>query len=223
VRFAVATNVATAVRAKHVRGVARLRRCGVAARRLLSQVGVNAAGETPNRLNWGCGPMARPGWINADRLANPGVDLPGDIRDGLPLADASVDYAVAMHALQELPYGDLEPALRELRRVITPGGVLRIGVPDLDRAIAAYVAGEREYFDVPDADAACIGAKLVVATVGYGAVRTPFTFDFAAELLDRAGFRDVVRCELGRTTSTFEDIVALDDRKRETLFVEARR
>ena len=167
--------------------------------------------------------MTTPGWINADRLAGPGVDRPSDIREGLPLADASLAYAVAMHALQDLGYDDLRPALRELARVIEPGGVLRIGVPDLDRAIAAYVGGDRAYFDVPDADAACIGSKLVVHIVRYGAVRTPFTFDFAAELLDRAGFRDVARCEFGRTSSPFPDIVELDTREHETLFVEATR
>ncbi len=167
--------------------------------------------------------MVAPGWINADRVAGPGVDLRGDVRDGLALADASIDYVVAMHVLQDLAYPEIVPALRELRRVLAPAGVLRIGVPDLDRAIAAYVGGDREYFYVPDADAACIGAKLVVQVIWYGSVRTPFTFDFAAELLHRAGFHDVVRCRLGRTASAHADIVTLDNRERETLFVEATR
>ena len=34
--------------------------------------------------------MASGGWIDADRLAGPGADLVGDIRDGLRLADASI-------------------------------------------------------------------------------------------------------------------------------------
>jgi hypothetical protein len=125
-----------------------------------------------------------------------------------------------MHALHEVAHADLGPVLRELRRVLVPDGVLRIGVADLDRTIAAYVAGDRAYFGVPDAEAACIGAKLVARLAREGSACTPFTFESTAELLDRAGFRDVVRCDLGETASTFPDIAAFDD-ARETLFVEA--
>lgn len=55
------------------------------------------------RLNWGCGPRPAEGWINSDVRAAPGVDLSCYIRDGLPLPDRSVDYAVALHALQDVP------------------------------------------------------------------------------------------------------------------------
>jgi SAM-dependent methyltransferase len=167
--------------------------------------------------------MTAVGWLSSDRRAGPGVDLPCDIRDGLPLVDGVVAYAVAMHALQDLAWDEVAPALRELARVLARGGALRIGVPDLDRAIAAYLRGDGAYFHVPDADARTVGAKLVTQIVWYGSVRTPFTFDFAAEALGRAGFRDPVRCAFGETASPWPDIVALDNRERETLFVEARR
>jgi SAM-dependent methyltransferase len=182
---------------------------------------VGARDIEPRRLNFGCGPMLAAGWLNSDRLAAPGNDLPCDIRTGLPLADASMDYVVAMHVLQDLAYPEIEPALRELRRVLAPGGVLRIGVPDLDRAIAAYQRGDPAYFYVPDTDAGRLGSKLVTQVIWYGSVRTPFTFDFAAETMGRAGFGAVVRCEFGATASRFADIVTLDNRERETLFVEA--
>ena len=61
-----------------------------------------------------------------------------DIRDGLPLETGSIDYAVSIHALPEIPYAELVPALAELRRVLKPGGVLRLALPDLDKGIAAY-------------------------------------------------------------------------------------
>jgi SAM-dependent methyltransferase len=115
----------------------------------------------PRRLNWGCGPKPAPGWLNSDRIARPGIDVPCDVRSGLPLGDASMDYVVAMHALQDLAYGDIVPALRELRRVLIPGGVLRVGVADLERAFDAYVADDPDYFVVPDRDATLIGTKLL--------------------------------------------------------------
>jgi hypothetical protein len=48
-----------------------------------------------------------------------------------------------------------------------------------------------------------------------------FTFDFTEELLYRAGFRRVVRSRHGQTESGHAEIVALDDREGESLFVEA--
>lgn len=98
-------------------------------------------GQRVVRLNWGCGRDPAPGWINADRARARGVDLIGDIREGLDLEDDSVDYISSQHALQEIPFEDLVGVLEEMRRVLRPGGVLRVGVPDLDKGIEAYRTG----------------------------------------------------------------------------------
>jgi predicted SAM-dependent methyltransferase len=175
------------------------------------------------RLNWGCGTEPEPGWINSDVKAGAGIDLSCDILEGLPLADESIDYVVSIHALPELRYPDIVPALRELRRVLVPGGVLRLALPDLDRAIRAYLDGDSDYFLVPDEDARGIGAKFVVQMLWYGYSKTLFTGDFVAELLERAGFDDIRRCEYKRTAGPFPGIVELDNRPEESLFVEARK
>ena len=98
------------------------------------------------RLNWGCGMHPEPGWINSDVKQGPGIDLSCDIRDGLPLADESIDYVVSIHALPEVPYPDLAPTLAELRRVLRPEGVLRLALPNLENAMDAYRSGDRDYF-----------------------------------------------------------------------------
>jgi SAM-dependent methyltransferase len=189
----------------------------------VARLSLPAATAPPlTRLHWGCGPHAAPGWLNSDVRAADGVDLVCDIRDGLPLEDASMTCAVAMHVLQDLSWRDIPRALAELHRVLAPGAPLRIGVPDLDRAIDAYHRGDGAYFHVPDEDARDCGAKFVTQIIWYGSVRTPFTFGYAREVLHAAGFRDVRRCEFGRTATGDAGIVALDNRPRETLFVEAR-
>lgn len=173
------------------------------------------------RLNCGCGPVAAAGWINSDILVRPGVDVCCDIRRGLALRDATFFYAVAMHVLQDLAWPDIPPALSELHRVLRPGGILRIGVPDLDRAIAAYQSADRGYFYIPDQDSDTLGGKLITQIIWYGSVRTPFTFDFLSELLSRTGFANITRCTFRGTHSHYPEIVSLDNRPRETLYVEA--
>jgi len=184
-------------------------------------MGAPVEGAGLRRLNWGCGPFTRPGWINADLRWYEGMDLCGDIRDGLALADRSLDCAVAIHALQDLAWPDIPIALAELHRVIRPGGVLRLGLPDLDRAIDAYLRGDAGYFHVPDRDAVSLGAKLVTQIIWYGSVRTPMTFGFVRESLERSGFREVKRHAFGQTGSGMTDICVLDNRERESMFVEA--
>ena len=179
-------------------------------------------GPRPVRLHVGCGPVIAPGWINVDRRARAGVDLVGDLVGGLALEDASVDLAVAIHVLQDLRWTELPTALAELRRVLRPGGLLRLGLPDLERAIDAWRRRDAAYFHVPDEDARSIGAKLVTQIIWYGSVCTPFTFDFADELLAAAGFRDVRRVAFGVTSGPWPEAVSLDNRERESFFVEAR-
>ncbi len=197
----------------------------MAARALLSPASV--VGESAvcvegavRRLNWGCGPHPAPGWVNSDRIAGAGIESV-DVRAGLPWPAGTFDYAVAVHALQDLPYADLVPALDELRRVLRPAGVLRLALPDLDRAIDAYRRGDRGYFYIPDHDVQSLGGKLAVQIAWYGSVRTPFTWDLADEVCRKAGFRHVVRCAFRQTASAHAGIVELDNRERESLFVEA--
>jgi predicted SAM-dependent methyltransferase len=173
------------------------------------------------RLNWGCGTEPPDGWINCDIKDGAGIEISCDIRDGLPLEDSSLDYIASIHALPELPYPDIDPALGELRRVLKPGGPLRLSLPDLDKAIRAYREGDVGYFLIPDDDARSLGGKLIVQMTWYGYSKSMYTFDFIEELLYGAGFRRVVRCEHGQTWSEFDEITTLDNRERESLFVEA--
>ena len=107
--------------------------------------------------------------------------------------------------------------------MLRPGGVLRLSLPDLDRGIAAYLRDDPAYFYVADDAARTISGKLIVQMTWYGASRMLFTFEFAEELLRRAGFATVRRCAFRQTGSRFPEIVALDNRERESLFVEAER
>ncbi len=173
------------------------------------------------RLNWGCGMHPEPGWINSDVKEGPGIDISCDVREGLPLDASSLDYITSIHALPELPYTDIEPALSELQRVLKPDGALRLSLPDFEKAIRAYLDGDAGYFLIPDDDIRSLGGKLIVQLTWYGYSKSLYTFDFIEELLYRVGFRRVVQSAFQQTVSDHPDITMLDNRERESLFVEA--
>jgi SAM-dependent methyltransferase len=173
------------------------------------------------RLNWGCGDDPPAGWVNSDLVDASGVDITCDIREGLPVDDDWFDYVVSIHALPMIRYPDLVPVLTELRRVLKPGGVLRLGLPDVEKGIQALLRGDREYFLVPDDEVRSMGGKFVVHMLWYGWSVTMFTADFIEELLMKAGFRSVAHCRYRESSCRLPGIVELDDREAESLFVEA--
>ena len=66
-------------------------------------------------------------------MPGPDVDYVGDCRDLGQFSDASVDEVYASHIIEHLGHRDeLGPALREIHRVMKPGGILRVSVPDLE-------------------------------------------------------------------------------------------
>jgi SAM-dependent methyltransferase len=65
-----------------------------------------------------------PGMVEEARRRNPGMTfVEGDLR-ALPFADAALAGVVAFYSLIHLERGALVPALRELARVLRPGGRL---------------------------------------------------------------------------------------------------
>jgi SAM-dependent methyltransferase len=88
---------------------------------------VSGAATAPRRLNLGCGRDIRPGWVNLDRAALPGVDVVHDLeRLPLPFADASFDEILAKDVLEHVDY---IPLLREICRLLRAGGRLDVQVP----------------------------------------------------------------------------------------------
>jgi SAM-dependent methyltransferase len=175
-----------------------------------------------NRLNWGCGPIAPYGWVNSDINPWPGVDVVADIRGGLPLPEGTFDYVVSIHALGDLPYVALDPALAELKRVLRPHGVLRLGLPDLDKAIAAYMAKDIDYFFLaPDSQVKSLSGKMIAQLLWFGQSRSMFTVEFTTELLARNGFHSIRECQFRETASEHPGIIELDNRPHESFFIEA--
>ena len=173
------------------------------------------------RLHFGCGAITPPDWINADRKSGPGIDVRCDITVGLPFPDDSLDYITSQHALQDLRIFRQVSVMAELRRVLKPGGVLRLGLPDLDRAIAAYHSGRRDYFIPREWET--LGGDFITHILWYNETSTLFTRKFADELLRKAGFAEVAQVEYRQTLIGPPGVVELDHREHESFYIEARK
>ncbi len=96
-------------------------------------------GATGLRLNLGSGARGLAGWVNLDFVPAPSVNCVWDCRRSLPFDDGSVACIFSEHVFEHLDYTEEIPVvLAECLRVLQPGGVLRIVVPDAGCYLRAY-------------------------------------------------------------------------------------
>ncbi|MBX9761222.1 MAG: methyltransferase domain-containing protein [Beijerinckiaceae bacterium] len=180
-------------------------------------------------VQYGCGLAAPDGWVNFDssprlrfermpgvgavaallgkRLFPENIDY-GDIVQGLPVPDGGADAVYASHVLEHLSRNDVSVALANTYRVLRPGGVFRLIVPDLHWRAALYLA------DRANGDAAAAERFIASTHMGlmdrpqglmgilrgaYGSTGHRWFYDEASmrTLLAEAGFVDVRLCAMG--------------------------
>ena len=92
------------------------------------------------KLQLGTGSNPLDGWLNTDvadfRRRNEVVYL--DARRAFPLPDGSFDVVFSEHVIEHLTYSEGRRCLAECRRVLRPGGRIRIATPSLDRLLRLY-------------------------------------------------------------------------------------
>jgi SAM-dependent methyltransferase len=134
-----------------------------------------------------------------------------DVSFGIPLNDKSADFVYSSHMLEHLLPAAAERLLREVYRVLKPGGIVRICIPDLEFAVSKYLHGDRDtflaYFFPLD------------KRNDFGWHRYMYDFWMLEQMLLATGFRNIRR--LGPAVGATPDIELLDNRPQETLFVEA--
>jgi predicted SAM-dependent methyltransferase len=94
-------------------------------------------------LDLGCGPNTDPSYCNVDYLYKPGVDVCWDVTKGLPLPDEYAAGIFTEHMLEHIPFEAALGVLKECRRVLRRGGVLRIVMPDGNLYLREYAKGSR--------------------------------------------------------------------------------
>ncbi|HZU41664.1 MAG TPA: methyltransferase domain-containing protein [Terriglobales bacterium] len=90
-------------------------------------------------INLGCGSRFHPDWENVDIYpSGPGVrvlDLTGE----LPYREETFEVVYHSHVLEHLSKKQALPFLCECFRILKPGGIIRVAVPDLENIARLYI------------------------------------------------------------------------------------
>lgn len=90
-------------------------------------------------LNLGCGSNLFHDFINVDYGWSRGLDVCWDIKKGIPLKPSSIQGIFAEHALEHFTWKEaFKVFLPECYRILKPGGIIRISVPDAERCLEQY-------------------------------------------------------------------------------------
>ena len=98
------------------------------------------------KLHLGCWPRLKEDWINIDLEDCSDITL--DLREPLPFPNDSCSLIYSEHFLEHIDYPEpVTSLMKECLRVLQPGGVLSIVVPDLEMVFTSYVkGGTQEYY-----------------------------------------------------------------------------
>jgi len=194
-------------------------------------------GKKGLKVHLGCGSDIRPGWVNIDLALTPKVTSaasaapPGatyinyDLRRGLPLENDSCDYIYSSHFFEHLQYKDGLRLMRECYRMLRPGGVFRVSLPNFKGMFAAYLRGDESYLDLIDILSVLPevepGTETLVDHINYGVYQHGehkyiYDEDKVILILQKIGYPSVVLSSYQEGTDPGEEV-----RRRYSFYVEA--
>jgi predicted SAM-dependent methyltransferase len=143
------------------------------------------------KLHLGCGSRYIPGYVHIDVVDHPHVDHVSSIDNLSFLPDASVELIYNCHVLEHFKRREVERVLREWYRVLAPGGVLRISVPDFAALCEVYTRSRNLGLVIGP----IFGRQDYLYNIHYNL----FDFDTLKNALELAGFCQVRRYDWRET------------------------
>lgn len=175
--------------------------------------------------------LARLGFLGAKSAELTEMAQRGSVRFAnaavrIPCATGSAVAVYSSHMIEHLDRGEARVFLAEVRRVLSPGGVVRVAVPDLSRLARAYLA-------TGDADGFVIGIHMGLSRpvglrgwmrwVMVGPRHHLWMYDGGSltRLLTEVGFEDATVMPSGMTRIGDPGELNLAEREAESVYVEA--
>lgn len=90
-------------------------------------------------LNLGCGQKFHKDWVNVDFYSNSEHVIAHNLLNGIPFSAVEFDVVYHSHVLEHFSKEDGKKFLAECFRVLKPGGIIRIAVPDLEQIVKNYL------------------------------------------------------------------------------------
>lgn len=93
------------------------------------------------KINLGCGNiyLAEDGWDNYDYSPSHSSVQRANLLGPLPIQDESAELVYSSHFLEHIPYDLVRGFLSECYRILAPGGILRLVLPDLEELCQSYL------------------------------------------------------------------------------------
>ncbi len=152
-----------------------------------------------------------------------------DAAHHIPYADGTVDVIYSSHMIEHLDRLDARSFLAECRRVLKPGGILRVAVPDVSLTVRDYVADgnadiflEQLQFDLDRPRG--LGGRLRHLLLGGGrGHRWMYDARSIRKLVESADFAQVEVLSAGDSRIPDPGRLDLAERPEESIYVEATR
>ena len=144
------------------------------------------------QLHLGCGDRYLPGFIRIDIRKLPDVDYVASADNLEMFKNNSVNLVYACHLLEHFKRNQIDKVLKEWRRVLKPGGILRLATPDFEQLVKVY----RRTKDLKLILGPLVGRQDYPENTHY------IVFDFPAlsQALKKAGFKRIRRYDWRKTT-----------------------
>lgn len=173
--------------------------------------------------------MFHHGWTNMDVHALDGWANPygyiyrqHDVRQGLPYAPASVDMIYGCHFLEHLTYQEGLGFLRESKRVMRPGAILRLIFPDAGMLTRKFLDGSLgQYDEVNEGCARSHSQAEKLWSLLFSGHNSTYDWNAIETVLGEAGFTRIQRMGFRKSGSPTMLAQTLDMFPTLSLYVEA--
>jgi len=180
--------------------------------------------SVPLKLNLGCGRDYKEGWINIDNNKNiKKLDIRWNLANGIPFKDSSIDFIFNEHFLEHLNVKEGQIFLKDCKRVLKKGGVLRISMPDLEISMKEYFnpnwkEENKEAFEKYNLTFIKTRAERINIAFRNWGHKWLYDREELERRLKEAGFKDIKFCEKGK--SAYPELDGLETRTQSLLIAE---